>query len=60
MLTQDEPGILKVTPWPFEEREFIVAFETRLINQLTFENNDEFRKAFYAAEVVEKSWVIKH
>ncbi|AYL95212.1 DUF3891 family protein [Mucilaginibacter celer] len=60
LLTQDEPGILKITPWPFEEKEFKVAFETRLINQLTFKNNDEFRKAFYAAGVIEKSWIIKH
>ncbi|MDB5149375.1 MAG: hypothetical protein JWQ57_3395 [Mucilaginibacter sp.] len=59
VLTQKTPGVLHVSPWPFEENEFEVQLESRLLGQLTFKNNDDFRNAFLAAGVITKRWTIK-
>lgn len=40
-----------VSPWPFEEVAFTISYETRLLKQLVFKNNDEFLKVFNAAPV---------
>ncbi|GAA4321858.1 hypothetical protein GCM10023149_21900 [Mucilaginibacter gynuensis] len=45
---------LTVTPWPFEETKFELWFETRLLEQLSFKDPAEFRKAFRDAVVIEK------
>lgn len=57
-LQQISGGKLTVLPWPFEEPEFEIRLETRLIDQLTFKSNDEFKKRFLAAPVIEKKWVL--
>ncbi len=38
---------LIVKPWPFEPKEFEVAFEIRRINKLTFKSDHEFRNELY-------------
>jgi hypothetical protein len=54
MLTQGSK--LTITPWPFEDQSFEVRVEKRLLNQLTFKDNEEFKKCFLAAEVKEMVW----
>lgn len=58
-LIQTAPGNLAVEPWPFEEPQFELYFEIRLIPQLKFKNAEEFRAAFQGAEVSEKRWLFK-
>jgi hypothetical protein len=52
-------GVLTVDPWPYEVNSFTVSFESREINQLKFENSNDFRNAFNKAEVKENIWEIK-
>jgi hypothetical protein len=40
-----EDEVLVVEKWPFEAPEFKVSFESRLLEQLVFDNNEAFRKA---------------
>lgn len=42
---------LTVSPWPFEAEVFTVNYESRLLDQLTFKNTEEFKKQFYAASL---------
>ena len=42
---------LTVSPWPFEPHTFTVTYESRLLEQLTFSNPEEFKKVFYSAPV---------
>lgn len=55
-LKQLANGTLTVTPWPFEDDAFGVQVESRLLTQLQFKNNDEFKAAFLAAPVNELAW----
>ena len=47
---------LSITPWPFEDKNFEVRVEKRLIAQLQFKDNEEFKQCFLAAEVKEMVW----
>jgi hypothetical protein len=47
---------LTVEPWPFQEKEFKLTLETRLIPQLTFSSDREFNSEFKKAVVIEKVW----
>jgi len=47
---------LTVYPWPFEETSFEVRVEKRLLGQLQFVNNNEFKKCFSEAQVEEAVW----
>lgn len=58
-LIQLAADILTVEPWPFEEEQFDLTFETRLLPQLSFKKVAEFRSAFRAAKVNEKRWTFK-
>ena len=58
-LRQDRTGVLEVTPWPFEEEEFEVYIESRIIGQLIFRDDADFRKAFSSASVVNNSWIFR-
>jgi hypothetical protein len=58
-LIQLETGVLTVDPWPFEDKQFELYFETRLIPQLTFKHEPEFRQAFRGAVVKEKRWIFQ-
>jgi hypothetical protein len=58
-LAQPAPGVLSVTPWPFEEEKFEVRFERRELQQLKFRSCEQFKKVFLKASVQEKSWQIK-
>ncbi len=49
---------LMVVPWPFEDQKFEVRVEKRIIGQLQFKNNEEFKECFLAAEVNEMVWVL--
>lgn len=42
---------LIVSPWPFETDSFGINYEERIINQLTFSDTEEFKKAFFSAPV---------
>jgi hypothetical protein len=57
-LFQVDETVLTVEPWPFETDAFSVSYESRLINQLKFENSAEFRDAFVQAEVTENRWQV--
>lgn len=58
-LKQASDGRLSVRPWPFEVRSFEVTLEYRSIGQLSFSSSAEFRKAFLAAPVNEKTFRIE-
>jgi len=51
-----EGSQLTVDPWPFEDTSFELRLEKRIIPQLKFKNNEEFKKQFLAAEVEEITW----
>ncbi|QJD95188.1 DUF3891 family protein [Mucilaginibacter robiniae] len=55
-LQQTSTGNLTVQPWPFEEDTFELHIEKRLIKQLQFKSNEEFKQLFLEAEVQEKTW----
>ena len=42
---------LTVSPWPFEIDSFRVNFESRLLEQLTFNDTKEFKQVFFSAPV---------
>ena len=50
---------LAVEPWPFEEGEFKVWVERRLLKQLSFKDDAELAKVLAATEVEEKEWVFR-
>ncbi|GAB2703664.1 hypothetical protein GCM10027037_31900 [Mucilaginibacter koreensis] len=56
-LQQLPSGALTVHPWPFEDDRFELYLETRLIEQLTFKSNEEFKQCFLNAQVTEKHWL---
>lgn len=58
-LIQIDEKTLTVNPWPFEAETFKVWYDSRILPQLTFSNNQEFKKCLLAAEVKENSWVLK-
>ena len=58
-LSQPEPGILCVEPWPFSVNEFEVRMDRRELHDLKFAGCDEFKKAFMSAFIQEKIWKIK-
>ncbi|WP_345953304.1 DUF3891 family protein [Mucilaginibacter sp. PAMB04168] len=58
-LRQKSNGQLTVTPWPFEEDEFQVRLEKRIIPQLHFKDNEDFKKHFVSAPVEEIIWAFK-
>jgi hypothetical protein len=49
-------GKLTIKPWPFEVNSFEVRVEKRLLQQLQFSSNDEFKACFVAAPVNEVVW----
>lgn len=42
---------LTVSPWPFEVNAFTVTYESRLLEQLTFSDPEEFKKHFFNAPI---------
>lgn len=57
-LKETTGGKLTIIPWPFQEDTFELRVEKRILNQLAFKNNEEFRAAFLAAEVQETKWIL--
>lgn len=55
-LYQVDESKLTVDPWPFEPPSFAIHFESRLINQLHFNDASQFREAFNKAKVDETVW----
>ncbi|MBD1393199.1 DUF3891 family protein [Mucilaginibacter glaciei] len=49
-------GSLSINPWPFEETNFSLSLETRVLSTLQFKSGSQFKKEMAAAEVVEKVW----
>lgn len=58
-LIQSAPDVLMVTPWPFEDDQFKIRFERRLLQQLQFDSCEHFKSAFLKTNVEEKTWTIK-
>jgi hypothetical protein len=56
---QTGPGILTVSPWPFQPLRFEVRFERRTLQQLKFRSAEQFKKVFQKAPVKEKVWMLK-
>jgi hypothetical protein len=50
---------LTVKPWPFEDKTFEVRVEKRILNQLQFKSNKDFKDCFLTAEVKEMVWKLK-
>jgi Protein of unknown function (DUF3891) len=50
---------LVVEPWCFEENEFEVTLESRVVTQLQFKDDFDLEKALKKAEIVEKTWKFK-
>jgi hypothetical protein len=46
-------SVLIVEDWPFEDPEFNVSYESRLLNQLAFDSNEAFRKAVQECPVMQ-------
>jgi hypothetical protein len=58
-LSQVDENSLSVHPWPFEQNNFSVNYDYRPILQIQFRSSEEFRKAFLAADVKEKNWLLR-
>ena len=52
-------NLLTVKPWPFEDTSFELRLEKRVIPQLQFKSNDDFKSQFLTAEVKEMCWELK-
>ena len=50
---------LTINPWPFEDSSFELRLEKRVVPQLQFKSNEEFKSQFLAAEVLEMCWELK-
>ena len=57
-LVQVDEETVTVEPWPFEEKSFTVQFESRLIKQIQFASDDDFRQQFLQAPVRETVWQV--
>jgi hypothetical protein len=55
-LHSPEPNILNVAPWPFEEEQFRISFEFRLVSELKFKDIHAFRTALKNAPVMLDSY----
>ena len=58
-LLQTGEDSISISPWPFEEEDFTVSFEWRLIQKLQFKNSAEFRKEFLSASINETVWSVR-
>lgn len=58
-LTTDPTGVMSVTPWPFEEEQFEIQVESRVLEQLSFSDHAAFRAAFETAAVICNTWTLK-
>ncbi len=47
-----------VEPWPFEENEFEIYYEYRVIKLIQFKSSADFRKAFINSIPTEKKWKV--
>jgi hypothetical protein len=59
MLSASADGSLTVLDWPFETDEFVVWYESRILEQLSFKNVAEFKKALALAKVDHLELTIK-
>ena len=50
---------LAIDPWPFEDKEFQVWVESRSLEKLTYENDEDLARNLLAAKVEEKQWVFR-
>lgn len=53
---QLEDGTVKVTPWPFEAKEFTVNVEASYLDQLQFKSSAELTEALQTAPIETKTW----
>jgi hypothetical protein len=58
-LMRNENGSLSIKPWPFEEENFNLTLESRLLPTLQFKSNAQFKKELAEAEVTEKVWKLE-
>jgi len=58
-LFSDERGALIVESWPFEVPEFQVCYESRLVEQLVFKDEAEFREVLQKTQVVVKELTLR-
>jgi hypothetical protein len=58
-LVQVDEHTLTVQPWPFEEGQFTVRYDYRLLEQIQFRSSEEFRTVFLSADVKEKEWIFR-
>ncbi|AMR31961.1 hypothetical protein A0256_11270 [Mucilaginibacter sp. PAMC 26640] len=58
-LMQKENGSLTIKPWPFEEDNFRLNLETRVLGTLQFKSGAQFKKELEDAKVVEKVWILE-
>ena len=57
ILAQPEAdGPLQVSPWPFQQKEFVVSVEACLLHQLKFEDDAELGEALRTARIETLSW----
>ena len=53
---QLEDGTVKVTPWPFEAKEFTVNVEASYLDQLQFDSSAALTEALQTAPIKTKTW----
>lgn len=57
-VTQQKDGLIKVNPWPFEQKSFTLSVEASYLKQLQFQSEDELSRALKCAPIKVKSWSI--
>jgi hypothetical protein len=55
---QQKDGLIRIDPWPFQIKTFVVTVEAAYLHQLQFKDEAELTQALQQAPVREKSWQI--
>ncbi|ALI98618.1 DUF3891 family protein [Rufibacter tibetensis] len=52
-------GTVRVSPWPFQEKQFTLSVESRCLTQLQFSSDQELGQALGQAAICKKEWVLE-
>lgn len=58
-LMRNDNGSLTIKPWPFEDENFALNLESRLLTTLQFKNIEQFKNELAKALVTEKIWQLE-
>ncbi|WP_181305159.1 DUF3891 family protein [Rufibacter sp. XAAS-G3-1] len=57
--TQLKTGTVRVSPWPFQEKQVALSVEARCLTQLQFSSDQELSSALEQAPITRKEWLLQ-